>query len=234
MSAMRLLVSVRSVDEALFVAACDGVDLIDLKEPRRGALGDLPAATLRAIVAALRAAGCTRSVSATIGDAAPGDLDAMLARVDEVAACGVDLVKVGVDPMHREAPRRLDALAGCGHAVVPVFLADRGWDFGCVQAAARHAFPALMADTGDKRAGSLFDRCRDADLCRFVETARAAGRPVGLAGSLQPHDLPALRRLGPDFAGFRSAVCRGDRSGALDPARLGALVAQARAVAATA
>ena len=41
---MRLLISVRSVDEALLVAA-NGADFIDLKEPREGALGGLPVAT---------------------------------------------------------------------------------------------------------------------------------------------------------------------------------------------
>ena len=222
---MRLLVSVRSVDEALAVAACDGVDLIDLKEPRRGALGALPLPALRAIVAALRGAGCTRSLSATVGDVAD---DALLDRVAATAACGVDLVKVGIDALHGGAKPRLEALAACGHAVVPVFLADRGWDFAGVDAAARLGFPALMADTDDKRAGSLLEVCREADLARFVARVRAAGRPVGLAGSLHARDLPALRRLVPDFAGFRSAVCGGDRAGSLDPVRLRALVAQAR------
>jgi hypothetical protein len=46
---------------------------------------------------------------------------------------------------------------------------------------------------------------------------------VGLAGALRLADLPALVRLGPDFAGFRSAVCDGSREGRLDPGRLEAL-----------
>ena len=50
---MKLLVSVRSVEEAL-LAAEGGADFIDLKEPGRGALGGLPVATIREIVAALR------------------------------------------------------------------------------------------------------------------------------------------------------------------------------------
>ncbi len=52
---MRLLVSVRSVDEAL-LAAASGADFIDLKEPGQGALGGLPVASIVAIVAALRSA----------------------------------------------------------------------------------------------------------------------------------------------------------------------------------
>jgi uncharacterized protein (UPF0264 family) len=54
----KLLVSVRSVEEALLVAT-GGADFIDLKEPAQGALGGLPEATVRAIVHALRGSGCT-------------------------------------------------------------------------------------------------------------------------------------------------------------------------------
>ena len=68
---MKLLVSVRTVAEAA-VAAADGADFIDLKEPRAGALGGLPVALIGDIVSVLRASGCTLPVSATIG--APAQL----------------------------------------------------------------------------------------------------------------------------------------------------------------
>ena len=69
---MRLLVSVRSIAEAR-LARDGGADFIDLKEPRDGALGGLPAPTISAIVEALdddaRAHGTARlPISATIGD----------------------------------------------------------------------------------------------------------------------------------------------------------------------
>jgi uncharacterized protein (UPF0264 family) len=47
---------------------------------------------------------------------------------------------------------------------------------------------------------------------------------VGIAGALRVNHAPLLARLAPDFAGFRTAVCAGDRSAALDPQRLRALV----------
>jgi len=86
-------------------------------------------------------------------------------------------------------------------------------------------FPALMVDTADKRVGSLFDVLPDSELQRFVSVVRTSGALVGLAGALRLPQLDALRALGPDFAGFRSAVCAGDRSGELDPGRLRALAA---------
>ena len=220
--ALRLLVSVRSVDEAL-LAADGGADFIDLKEPSAGALGGLPLKTIRAIVAALRAQGRGLPVSATIGDLGLHDPAAVLAHVAEVGACGVDYVKVGI-PREPGAAEVLAALARVPHAVVPVFIADRGLDPALIERACDLRFPGVMADTADKRAGSLFDAVTLSDLCGFVAQVRAAGALVGLAGALRLHHVPALQKLAPDFAGFRTAVCGADRSAALEPALLAALV----------
>ena len=226
---MRMLVSVRDVPEAL-LAARGGADFIDLKEPREGALGGLPIATIAAIVDALHGrrrpfeAGARQLISATIGDLPMTDRAAILARVEAVAACGVDYVKVGIERTP-QAAAVLDALAATGHAIVPVFIADEGLDFAQVRHACRLNFPALMVDTADKLAGSLFDLLPIAELQRFVTQVRASGALVGLAGALRLPQLDALQRLAPDFAGFRSAVCAGDRSGALDVDRLRALAA---------
>jgi uncharacterized protein (UPF0264 family) len=215
---MRLLVSVRSADEAL-LAARSGADFIDAKEPGQGALGGLPIPTIRAIVERLREAGVEQPLSATIGDLPMQALPAILERVDAVGACGVDYVKVGIEAV-APALDVLDALARCGRPVVPVFIADRGLDHALAAHALALGFAAVMADTADKRAGSLFDAVPVAALARFVAQARAAGVMVGLAGALRLQHAQVLAALAPDFAGFRSAVCDGDRSAALDAARL--------------
>jgi len=223
----RLLVSVRSVDEAR-LAAAGGADFIDLKDPARGALGGLPAGTIRDIVAALRAQGSVLPVSATIGDVPMHESGEILARVATVAACGVDIVKVGIERAPA-APQVLRALAGCGHRLVPVFIADRGLDEQAVSLALALGFEGVMLDTADKRVGSLFEALPAPEIERFVVRARDAGVMVGLAGALRRHHAPALAALAPDFAGFRSAVCVGERSAALDAGCLRELVAAMRA-----
>ena len=232
---MKLLVSVRTPQEAV-QAAAGGATFIDLKEPGAGALGGLPVATIAAIAQALRAAGSRLPVSATVGDWRMHQRADILAQVAAVAACGVDYVKVGIlaEP---GAAELLTALASCGATVVPVFIADQPLDAVLVahalalgDAPGQRRFPALMADTAEKLGGSLFDRRGDAELRAFVKPVQAAGRLVGLAGALRLPDLPRLAALAPDFAGFRSAVCDGDRAGALQPARLAQLV-QAMALA---
>lgn len=220
---IRLLVSVRDPQEAL-VTARGGADFIDLKEPGQGALGGLPVPVIDGVVAALRAAGSTLPVSATIGDVPMAALATILERVAAVGATGVDYVKVGIERAPG-ADEVLAALARCGRPVVPVFIADRGLDEALVARALALGFPGVMADTADKLAGSLFDVTPWPALQRFVQQARAAGAMVGLAGALRTADAPRLAALDPDFAGFRSAVCAGPRSGTLDGGRLVALVA---------
>jgi len=223
---MKLLVSVRSVDEAL-LAADAGVDFIDLKEPGAGALGGLPIATVRAIVAALRAHGGAPAISATIGDVPLHEAARIAALVDAVDACGVDYVKVGIERSPGARPV-LDALAASAWPVVPVFIADQGLAPADVAHACALGFPGVMADTQDKRNGSLFDVVSMDALRAFIAAARASGTMVGLAGALRAAQAARLRELAPDFAGFRSAVCAGERSGALDPQRLQELIALMR------
>lgn len=215
---IQLLVSVKSVDEAL-LAARGGAHFIDLKDPAAGALGGLPAMTIRAILAALRGVGNTLPVSATIGDVPVHRADLIGERVDAVGACGVDYVKVGIERAP-EAAAALDALARLSWPIVPVLIADRGLDEVLVDRALALRFPGLMLDTADKRAGSLFDVLTLPVLQGFVARVRAHGTLVGLAGALRLVHLPQLARLQPDFAGFRSAVCATERSGALDTGRL--------------
>jgi len=214
----RMLVSVRNAEEAL-LAAAGGADFIDLKEPRAGALGGLTVTTITEIVNALRRAGSTLPTSATIGDLPMQPLAPLLAQVRAVAECGVTYVKVGItrDPAASELLRQL---AGCGTAIVPVFIADRGLEMAQVNEACALGFPALMVDTADKLVGSLFDVIELTALRQFLQAVHGAGKLAGLAGALRLQHLPALRELAPDFAGFRSAVCTADRGSALDPQRL--------------
>jgi (5-formylfuran-3-yl)methyl phosphate synthase len=223
---MRLLVSVRSIAEAALAVRTE-IDFIDLKEPRAGALGALPLATIIAIVDHLRTSARAVPISATIGDQTGAATPAILDRVAAIGACGVDLVKVGI-AHGAHTPALLEALAGCERRVVPVFLADDGVDHAHLDYAARLGFPAVMLDTADKRSGSLLERVAPAELGTLVRLARRAGCPIGLAGALRLADWSALVRLAPDFAGFRSAVCAGARGDALDRDRLVRLVECAR------
>jgi uncharacterized protein (UPF0264 family) len=225
---MRALVSVRNVDEAR-IAADAGVDFIDLKEPAAGALGGLPVSVIAAVVHALRSRGHAMPISATIGDRSPNQLVAILDQVAAVGACGVDHVKVGIEH-HPEAGALIEALGKSRWPVVPVLITDQGLDAALLQVACsvRPMFAAVMVDTAAKSAGSVIDRIDASALRAFIERVQASGAWAGVAGALRLCDVDALIELAPDFAGFRSAVCEGDRATALSRIRLHALLGRLR------
>jgi (5-formylfuran-3-yl)methyl phosphate synthase len=211
------LASVRDEAEAP-VALLARADIIDLKEPRRGALGALDLDTTRSIVSLV---GGRVAVSATIGDL-PMQPETIGAAVLEKAACGVDYVKFGLFP-DRDARRCLDALRPLAQRVnlIVVLFADRLPDFDAVAAAAAMGAAGIMLDTADKGSGSLLAHL--GRLASFVAQAKAHGLTVGLAGSLAAADVPELLPLAPDLLGFRRALCSGSRGASLDPAACAAI-----------
>jgi uncharacterized protein (UPF0264 family) len=208
-----MLASVCSEREAQLVRRA-GVDIIDLKDPRRGALGALDTELVRRIVGRTdRSIPC----SATIGDI-PYRADLIETRIGAMAEAGVAFVKVGVfgDPYDADVLRMLRGLSGRGIRIVLVLFAEDALpsDFHIY---ARHGIAGVMLDTRDKQTGSLRDKQPDRRLRAFVAGARRARLICGLAGSLAAADIPFLRGLGADYLGFRGALCRGRRrTGRLD------------------
>lgn len=212
-----LLASVRNPAEAQ-LALDGGADIVDLKEPARGALGALPLDVIRAAVALV---GGRKPVSATIGDL-PMEPRQISDAVARTAATGVDFVKIGVFP-NGEPEACIDALeaqALSGSRLIALLFADRRPDFSLLQRAADRGFAGVMLDTMGKTSGGLRNSLDDVRLRQFVDGAHERGLIVGLAGSLKREDIPALLPLGADYLGFRGALCRGSRADDLDPEAL--------------
>ena len=218
--APRLLASVATLTE-VDLALAAGADLIDLKDPEAGALGAWPRAQLTQAVE--RVAG-RRPVSATVGDLPP-DASAIAAAAKATAATGVDIVKLGffAGADHRALARALSPLVEGGIRLVAVLMADQEPDLAITGTLAEAGFTGVMLDTADKRSGSLLRHLDMPALSAFVATARGHGLVTGLAGSLRLEDVATLVPLGPDFLGFRGALCRGGRTSALDLALFGEL-----------
>lgn len=221
-----VLASVTSAAEAELVLAA-GADIIDLKNPSRGALGALADQTIRDIVAAI---GGRLPVSATIGDL-PMSPPPIAAAVDRIGGLGVDIVKVGLFPGGDRdgCLAELGAAAARGLRLVLVIFADQQPDFTLIARARDLGLTGVMLDTADKAAGGLRAHLSGAQLAAFVSRAKTAGLLTGLAGSLAEADIPALLPLAPDYLGFRGALCRGGRTAALDAARVRAVCAAVRA-----
>ncbi len=208
-----LLASVTGPEEAI-LALTHGADIIDLKDPAKGALGALEPAAVRAVVSVI--AG-RRPVSAVTGDL-PMEPDVVVGAVTAMAGTGVDFVKVGLFP----GAKRVDcirALAGIARKtkVIGVMFADSGADVGLLPVMAECGFAGAMLDTAHKGQGRLLDHADLESLSGFVRGCRAHGLLTGLAGSLEAPDVPRLALLSPDYLGFRGALCAAhDRKAGLD------------------
>ncbi len=212
-----LLASVRSAEEAE-LALAGGADVIDLKDPARGALGALPCDVIRAAVA--RVSG-RRPVSATAGDL-PMEPRTVTDAVDRIADTGVDFVKVGMFPGGSKSAC-LDALSSRARSevrLVAVLFADRVPGFDLIEQVAASGFVGIMLDTARKGGGGLRQHLSAETLGAFVARAKESELFVGLAGSLRHEDVAPLLRLEPDYLGFRGALTSGGRTASLDTAAL--------------
>ncbi|MEX6506609.1 (5-formylfuran-3-yl)methyl phosphate synthase [Jiella sp. M17.18] len=213
----KLLASVTGPDEAETVLA-GGADIVDLKDPAQGALGAVSPDVIEATIA--RVAG-RRPVSAVAGDL-PMRPDAVVPAVEARAAA--DFVKIGLFPAGRaDREAVIAALRPLAERIrlVAVFFADGDFDPGLLPLLAQAGFAGAMIDTmgKDRRrtgGGGLLSHLSFAKLSAFVAEARGLGLMTGLAGSLEPADIPRLLPLQPDYLGFRGALTAGARNAPVD------------------
>jgi uncharacterized protein (UPF0264 family) len=226
---MRLLVSVVDAAEAR-IAAAAGADVIDVKDPSRGALGEAAPDTVRAVREATPA---HLPVSAALGDG-PFTPALAAALAGGAAASGAVFVKLGLrDTSLASAAANLRAarsrLADGIQLVVAGFA-----DFERAGAPHPLELPALavavgaqgcLLDTAVKDGRGLPHWLGEPELTAFVALCRARGLLSALAGSLGVEDVARLAPIAPDLVGVRGAACVGDRvGGRVDAERVRALV----------
>lgn len=207
-----MLGSVTGAEEAE-IAVRHGVNIIDLKDVKSG-FGAAAPAVAQATVAAV---GGRRPVSAVAGEIG-SEPDAMVRAVAALAQTGVDYVKIGLPPRSRrdDGIRAMSDLAQRVR-LIGVMFADDGADPSLVPLLAQSGFAGAMIDTARKSAGRLLNHMDIVAIGQFVEAAHMHGLMAGLAGSLEPPDVPRLLLLTPDVLGFRRALCADqDRTSRID------------------
>jgi dihydroneopterin aldolase len=199
----RMLGSVTGVDEAE-IALAGGVDIVDLKDPKAGALGPVSIQTLSRTISLIAGRA---PVSAVCGDL-PMEPETIRAKAEEIAATGVDYVKIGFFPSANAAAcaAALEPLAA-RTKLIAVLFADLAPDFELLTMFAKHRFHGAMVDTAIKANGRLLDHLPPEQIPGFVDRAKSLGLMVGLSGSLEAPDIPRLLPFAPDFLGFRGALC---------------------------
>ena len=209
---IHMLASVTGPDEAA-VALAGGADIIDLKDPTKGALGAVSPEILAATITTV--AG-RRPVSAVAGDL-PMAPEAVREAV--AARRAAAFVKIGLFPATIDARRAvIAALADLASEtrLIAVFFADGDPDFALLDDLKTAGFHGAMIDTLGKAGGGLLWHLSAGALGGFVARCRALGLVSGLAGSLEAPDVPRLAVLRPDYLGFRRALTAGRREDAIE------------------
>ncbi len=198
------LASVTSVVEARTALAA-GADLIDFKDPTRGALGALDPGVVRAALAEMPADVTTSAAAGELPTPDHGAGD----RLREIAASGVVFIKVGL-PAGPDRPQSIRYLGRslCRQArIVAVLYAEQPHEPELLDLLRDTGFAGVMLDTAGKDSGSLRTLMSEQRLRAFVDRGRRLGLVTGLAGSLQADDISLLLPLRPDYLGFRGALC---------------------------
>lgn len=211
----KLLVSVRSAAEAR-AALLGGADLIDVKEPARGALGAADPEVIREVVAAV---GGAVPVSAALGEWADWR--------GEPVPSGLSFAKWGMARQAEGDMRPVFEVRMTLAATSPVLVAyadfrradspDPHW---LAEAAVRFKFPAFLIDTAIKDRSTLLNWIDPAALARIRFRLGDAGVAVALAGSLNEAAIRSLGPLAPDWFGVRGAACVGGRAGTISGERI--------------
>jgi uncharacterized protein (UPF0264 family) len=225
-----LLVSVRSAAEAL-AALAGGADVIDVKEPNQGSLGAADDETISAIV---RAVNGRAPVSAAMGELIElmGSASGVSTRklVD-----GVSLFKIGLarcamlNDWQTRWSHTIETMKSTSSnknaQAVAVVYAD--WQAAqspapqdILNVAIGSRCPALLIDTWDKSAGTLFNHWPAGELQGFVTEVRSHDISVVLAGSLTLQNVITAAQLGPDLVAVRTAACEGGRAGTVSETKV--------------
>lgn len=217
----RLLVSVRNAAEARRALA-GGADVIDVKEPRRGALGAADPAVWRDVV---REVAGQAPVSVALGE-----LKGFRWSREEFAQTldGVAWAKIGLAGAGgwRDWQKRWEAaMATLPSHVRSVAVIYADWrqaespaPAAVVEAALRAGVSTLLVDTFDKHSGNLLRHLSVTELQQLASRTNGQRLTLALAGSLRAELLDQIEILECDYVAVRGAVCSAGRESEVDEA----------------
>lgn len=223
-----LLVSVRNAQEAK-LALAGGADIIDIKEPAHGPLGQADPAIWLAIEKVIaHQATLSIALGELVDHPSPSAVLLELPR-------SAQFIKIGLQGMAADPQGWSNGLLAYRVAYPQAKLvAVAYWDAPSVNApspqavldwAIAHQAAAFLIDTADKQQPGLLASPHDQPrLQAMLAQAQSHHLPVALAGRLVDERLRMAIKLNPDIIGVRSAACHGhDRQQIIDLAKVMAL-----------
>ena len=91
--------------------------------------------------------------------------------------------------------------------IIAVLFADQKPTLDIIKEIKKINFDGILIDTQNKENGNLRDYLNNIEIKRFIKFSKEKNLTIGLAGSLTFDDIDPLRKLNPDYLGFRGALC---------------------------
>src|SRR5205085_10571757 len=193
-----LLVSVRNAAEAQ-IALAGGADVIDIKEPRRGALGPADPKVWDEIRAAI---GQRVTSSVALGELLRDPVESLAPQTT-----GFRFAKIGLAGCHRSRgwiARWISAIGKLPLTTHPVPVAYADWPRAdapspsvALWLAEQSPARLLLVDTWDKSSGSLLDGLSWQSLREIARHTAEAGVRLVVAGSLDQQAIMKVQKLTP-------------------------------------
>jgi len=231
--APQLLVSVRDPLEAN-EALAGGARWIDLKDPRRGPLGDVALDVARQTADFVRR---RTPLSAAAGELAewPAAASRDLLSVPDLAFLKLGLASLRHTPWQARWRAAQAQIAAAGKQLIAVAYVDcataRAPDpQEVLELAIQSHAPWVLLDTFDKTGGTLINHLPADRLEEFLAAARRASCGTAVAGRLSAAAIAQLPLHLIDVIAVRGAACAGPRTAIVDRRRVAELMRQLAAV----
>ena len=197
---LKILASIQNISEAKILINSE-IDIIDLKDPSKGALGKLNISDIEDIINFINKKKLT---SSTIGDL-PNNKKLISKSVDELSILNIDFIKIGV--YKRSYINTLAEINSC-KKLIAVFFADlflpKEKDLLFLK---ESGFSGVMIDTSNKKLGNLFDHASFSEINNFISNAKKLNLLTGIAGSINESHINQITKINPNYMGFRGALC---------------------------
>jgi dihydroneopterin aldolase len=201
---VKFLASISNINEAHQVKNCD-IDIVDLKNIDDGALGYVGINTVLNISKILN----THILSVTMGNEKNPNTLQYIHNVEQVINQNIEFIKIGLfdKKLINEHKKFLEKIDCKNSKLICVLFADRTFDFNILKEIMDTRYHGVMIDTHYKNNNSTTELLTIEDIEYFIHITRKNKKFSGISGSLKFKHIEILKKLNPNFLGFRGVLC---------------------------
>ncbi len=200
----KFLASIKDINEAN-VASKVNIDILDLKNINDGALGFVGAELISQVKKLLP----SNILSVTMGNDINPNNSGNIENLKMVIEEEINYLKIGLfDKSYlSEHEILLNNINFKETKPICVMFADKDFDLNNVEKLISMGYEGIMIDTYYKNSKSIIDLLSQDDIEDFLKIVKSYNKVSGLSGSLKLSDITTLKKLKPDFLGFRGQLC---------------------------